>query len=80
MLILWRVELIFFSKIYLKIYFFGFFSYRIKDSVCALCLCDQNFPRKLAFSFLEDVATEFLNQNGNRVSFLVNIRFYAYHF
>jgi vesicle transport protein SEC22 len=44
-----------------------FFHYVIKGSICALCLCEQNFPRKTAFSFLEDVATEFLNQNATRV-------------
>ncbi|KAI1730497.1 regulated-SNARE-like domain-containing protein [Ditylenchus destructor] len=43
------------------------FHYMIKGPVCALALCDQNFPRKSAFAFLEDVATEFLNQNATRV-------------
>jgi len=36
-----------------------------------LCLCEQNFPRKMAFSFLEDIANEFLNQNGTRVDTVV---------
>jgi len=44
-----------------------FFHYIIKSSICALCLCDQNFPRKSAFAYLEDVASEFLNQNATRV-------------
>ena len=39
----------------------------MKESICALALCDQNFPRKVAFAFLDDIATEFLNQNRTRV-------------
>lgn len=53
-----------------------FSSYVIKDSVCALCLCERAFPRKLAFAFLEDVAQEFLSQNGPRIESVVR----PYHF
>ncbi|KAH7705641.1 vesicle trafficking protein SEC22b [Aphelenchoides avenae] len=53
-----------------------FFHYVIKGPICALCLCEQNFPRKTAFSFLEDVASEFLNQNGTRVDTVAR----PYHF
>ena len=48
----------------------------IKGPICALCLCEQNFPRKTAFAFLEDVANEFLNQNGTRVDTVAR----PYHF
>ncbi|KAI3415786.1 hypothetical protein GPALN_005370 [Globodera pallida] len=44
-----------------------FFHYIVKGTVCALCLCDQNFPRKAAFSYLEDVGSEFLNQHGTQI-------------
>ncbi|GFF40161.1 protein transport protein sec22 [Aspergillus udagawae] len=33
--------------------------YLIKDDVCFLCICDRSYPRKLAFTYLEDLATEF---------------------
>ena len=34
-------------------------SYLIKDDVCFLCICDASYPRKLAFTFLSDISTEF---------------------
>jgi vesicle transport protein SEC22 len=34
-------------------------SYTIKDDVCFLCICDRSYPRKLAFTYLADLATEF---------------------
>jgi vesicle transport protein SEC22 len=33
--------------------------YIIRDSICFLCICDQSYPRKLAFTYLEDIAQEF---------------------
>ena len=33
--------------------------YVIQDSVCFLCICDQSYPRKLAFTYLSDIAQEF---------------------
>lgn len=33
----------------------------IKDDVCFLCICDRSYPRKLAFTYLSDIATEFTN-------------------
>uniref|UniRef100_A0A914EEA0 Uncharacterized protein n=1 Tax=Acrobeloides nanus TaxID=290746 RepID=A0A914EEA0_9BILA len=53
-----------------------FFHYVIKGPICALCLCEQNFPRKAAFAFLEDVANEFNGQYGNRVESVTR----PYHF
>ncbi|RDW83872.1 SNAP receptor SEC22 [Aspergillus mulundensis] len=35
--------------------------YLIKDDVCFLCICDSSYPRKLAFTYLSDIATEFTN-------------------
>ncbi|PYH66175.1 SNAP receptor SEC22 [Aspergillus vadensis CBS 113365] len=33
--------------------------YLIKDDICFLCICDHSYPRKLAFTYLADLATEF---------------------
>ncbi|KAL3124734.1 hypothetical protein niasHT_001571 [Heterodera trifolii] len=44
-----------------------FFHYIVKDTVCTLCLCDQTLPRKAAFSYLEEVGSEFLNQHGTQI-------------
>ncbi|KAK6344215.1 Vesicle-trafficking protein S22a [Orbilia brochopaga] len=33
--------------------------YLIQDGVCYLCICDRSYPRKLAFTYLADIATEF---------------------
>ncbi|CAJ0578343.1 unnamed protein product, partial [Mesorhabditis spiculigera] len=43
------------------------FHYVIKGTICALALCDRQYPRKLAFSFLDDVANEFLNQYASKI-------------
>jgi vesicle transport protein SEC22 len=42
-------------------------SYIIEGSVCYLCICDQSYPRKLAFSYLEELAKEFNMSYGNEV-------------
>jgi vesicle transport protein SEC22 len=34
-------------------------SYMIQDSICFLCICSKSYPRKLAFTYLSDLATEF---------------------
>ena len=31
----------------------------IQDQLCFLTICDQSYPRKLAFTYLSDLATEF---------------------
>ena len=36
-------------------------SYMIQDSICFLCICSKSYPRKLAFTYLSDLATEFTN-------------------
>ncbi|KAL8739826.1 MAG: hypothetical protein Q9190_007411 [Brigantiaea leucoxantha] len=33
--------------------------YLISDSICFLAICDRSYPRKLAFTYLSDLATEF---------------------
>ncbi|KAI9785279.1 MAG: SNAP receptor [Peltula sp. TS41687] len=33
--------------------------YLIQDDLCFLCICDKSYPRKLAFTYLSDIAREF---------------------
>ncbi|KAK6541806.1 SNAP receptor [Orbilia ellipsospora] len=33
--------------------------YLIQDGVCYLCICERSYPRKLAFTYLADIAAEF---------------------
>ncbi|KAI9669819.1 MAG: SNAP receptor [Caeruleum heppii] len=33
--------------------------YLIEDQLCFLCICDASYPRKLAFTYLADLAREF---------------------
>ncbi|VDN03668.1 unnamed protein product [Thelazia callipaeda] len=53
-----------------------YFHYVIKESVCSLCLCDKNFPRKSAFAYLGDITNEFLAQHGTRIESVIR----PYHF
>jgi vesicle transport protein SEC22 len=34
-------------------------SYLINDDLCFLCICDRSYPRKLAFTYLSDLSSEF---------------------
>lgn len=43
------------------------FHYVLESGICYLCLCERTFSKRLAFSFLEDLATEFQQQYGQRV-------------
>ncbi|KAI9301057.1 Longin-like domain-containing protein [Cunninghamella echinulata] len=43
------------------------FHYIIEGSVCYLCICDRSYPRKLAFSYLEELSKEFNVSYGNEV-------------
>lgn len=43
------------------------FHYQIDKGVAYLCLTDRTFSRKLAFSFLDDLQSEFFVQYGNRI-------------
>lgn len=39
----------------------------IENEICYLCLCDKTFSKRLAFSYLEDLATEFHRLYGSRM-------------
>lgn len=42
-------------------------SYIIEHGVCYLVLSEANFPKKLAFAYLEDLHSEFDEQYGKKV-------------
>ena len=44
-----------------------FCSYYIEDGVCFLVLCEKGFSKRLAYSYLEDLQTEFSSQYGRKV-------------
>ncbi|XP_075226339.1 vesicle-trafficking protein SEC22 [Lycorma delicatula] len=44
------------------------FHYLIERDVCYLVLCERNYSKRLAFTYLEDIAQEFYSQHGKRVS------------
>lgn len=41
--------------------------YLIENHICYLCICDKSYPRKLAFTYLHDIATEFYSSYGNDI-------------
>ena len=43
------------------------FHYLLENSICYLCLCEKSFSVRLAFSYLEDLATEFQQAHGHEV-------------
>lgn len=43
------------------------FHYLLENRICYLCLCDKAFSKRLAFSYLEELATEFQHQYGQRL-------------
>ncbi|XP_050441395.1 vesicle-trafficking protein SEC22b isoform X2 [Adelges cooleyi] len=45
-----------------------YFHYLIERDVCYLVLCEKNFSKRSAFSFLEDIAAEFNKLYGKQVS------------
>ena len=47
---------------------FFFYSYLIENEVCYLVLAERNYSKRLAFSYLEDLAQEFHSQYGKRVN------------
>ncbi|EGV64425.1 SNAP receptor [Yamadazyma tenuis] len=38
--------------------------YLIANSIIYMCICEKSYPRKLAFSYLTEVSTEFDNSHG----------------
>lgn len=54
-----------------------FLHYFIDNNVCYLCICDKSYPRKLAFSYLDELSKEFLKVYGNDIMKL-SLRPYAF--
>lgn len=44
------------------------FHYLIENEVCYLVLCERNYSKRIAYSYLEDIAQEFHSQHGKRVN------------
>ncbi|KAF2356343.1 Longin domain [Trinorchestia longiramus] len=44
------------------------YHYLIEGEVCYLCLCEQSFSKRTAFTYLEDLAREFDKLYGRQVS------------
>ncbi|XP_013187943.1 vesicle-trafficking protein SEC22b-B [Amyelois transitella] len=44
------------------------FHYLIENEICYLVLCERNYSKRLAFSYLEEIAQEFYQQYGKRVN------------
>ena len=69
----WQEKLLFWGRvlsIYKKSVFFFLFlhdSYIIDHGVVYLCICERNYPRKLAFTYLDDLAKEFFISYGNEM-------------
>ncbi|RSH91110.1 SNAP receptor [Saitozyma podzolica] len=41
--------------------------YLIVDKVIYMCICDANYPRKLAFSYLDELSKEFQTSYGDKI-------------
>ncbi|KAI9036687.1 SNAP receptor SEC22 [Aspergillus affinis] len=52
--------------------------YLIQDDICFLCICDRSYPRKLAFTYLADLATEFTTTYSPAQYQSPNLRPYAF--
>lgn len=53
------------------------YSYLISDQICYLTITDKSYPRKLAFSYLEELAKEFATSYGQEAE-KPNLRPYAF--
>lgn len=52
--------------------------YVIQSDICFLCICDSSYPRKLAFTYLSDLATEFTNTYPSSQYLSTTLRPYAF--
>ncbi|KAI9843034.1 MAG: SNAP receptor [Sclerophora amabilis] len=53
-------------------------SYIITEQLCFLCICDRSYPRKLAFTYLSDLAREFTTTYQSTQYLSPNLRPYAF--
>merc|ERR1711865_145542 len=54
-----------------------YFLYTILDSVCYMTLCESRYPKKLALSYLQDLAKEFSQLFGTQID--TTTRPFAFH-
>ncbi|EPE02296.1 protein transport protein sec22 [Ophiostoma piceae UAMH 11346] len=52
--------------------------YLIQDEIVYLCVCDRTYPRKLAFTYLADIAAEFANTYPRQQLLSGGMRPYAF--
>ena len=52
----------------LAVYLIISFSYIIEQQTCFLTLTEKQFSKKVAYSFLEDLAGEFHSQYGHKIN------------
>jgi vesicle transport protein SEC22 len=52
--------------------------YLIRDDICFLAICEQSYPRKLAFTYLSDIASEFLHTYPSSQLTSQSLRPYAF--
>ncbi|KAM5457857.1 SNAP receptor [Microsporum canis] len=52
--------------------------YIIQDDICFLCIADQSYPRKLAFTYLSDIASEFFTTYSPTQYLSSTLRPYAF--
>ncbi|KAI5924335.1 transport protein-like protein sec22 [Camillea tinctor] len=52
--------------------------YLIADDIVYLCICERSYPRKLSFTYLSDLATEFSNSYSSSQLLSPTLRPYAY--
>lgn len=45
-----------------------YFLYLIENGICYMTLCDQSYPKKLAYSYLEEIKKEFDYAHGRDVA------------
>lgn len=53
-------------------------SYLIQDQVCFITICERSYPRKLAFTYLQDLATEFTTTYTSQQYLSPSCRPYAF--
>jgi vesicle transport protein SEC22 len=52
--------------------------YLIANEIVYICICDRSYPRKLAFTYLTDLSTEFSNSYGPQQLHNPTLRPYAF--
>lgn len=52
--------------------------YLLQDSVCFLTICESSYPRKLAFTYLSDLAHEFTTTHSSNAYLSATCRPYAF--